>query len=188
MLDLTVTPLSGVTVFLQLLPRVMARHSPFPLLRDIPPFCHCEEHSDEAISEIATLPPACSPYDSSRRAKPWPACAKASARASGQVARNDNKKVNAILGKSGKIEKILTRSGDVIYSIPTIAQKVKPSKMSKIAGTVKIKERSGGVYPRLILDSTCTIANEVKQPRRQTVGGDCFKPTEVRLAMTYEGG
>ncbi|MGA8849442.1 MAG: hypothetical protein WB564_06450 [Dehalococcoidia bacterium] len=39
--------------------------------------------------EIATLPPACSPYDFGRRAKPWPACAKASAKASGQVARND---------------------------------------------------------------------------------------------------
>jgi hypothetical protein len=62
-----------------------------------------------------------------------------------QVARNDK--------KSGKTEKTLTRSGDVIYSIPTIAQKVKPSKMPKIAGTVKSKERSGGVYPRLILSS-----------------------------------
>jgi hypothetical protein len=59
----------------------------------------------------------------------------------------------AMTKKSGKTEKPLTRSGDVIYSIPTIAQKVKPSKMSKIAGTVKIKERNGGVYPRLILGS-----------------------------------
>jgi hypothetical protein len=35
----------------------------------------------EAISEVAALPPA----------RPWPACARASAKASGQVARNDKR-------------------------------------------------------------------------------------------------
>jgi hypothetical protein len=39
---------------------------------------------------------------------------------------------------------------------------MKPSKMSKIAGTVKIKERSGGVYPRLISSSLSRWARNNK--------------------------
>ncbi|MGA2669903.1 MAG: hypothetical protein ABSF21_00545 [Dehalococcoidia bacterium] len=59
-------------------------HPPLSLRGFLSP-CHCEERSDRSnlggAGEIAALPPD----------KPWPACAKALAKASRQVARNDKK-------------------------------------------------------------------------------------------------
>ena len=56
--------------------------------------CHCEageaRRSNLGGDNRDCHAPACLlAADSSRRAKPWPACAKALAKASGQVARND---------------------------------------------------------------------------------------------------
>ena len=56
-----------------------------------------------------------------------------------------------------------------IYYLP-IAWKVKSSKMSKFERTVKIKERSGGVYPRLIFTGDKAWAGTSPAPTNECSG------------------
>ena len=73
--------------------------------------------------------------------------------------------------------KTLTMLGDVIYSICQLKGRRRVSKVLGLERTVRIRQRMGGVYPRLILDSPSVVARLTKSAEAISVGtGDCHAP------------
>jgi len=115
----------------------------------------------------------------------WPAEA-ISAGARGRV-RNNERKSSKTIGKSGQTgKKPLTRQGDVIYSIRQLDGKPRVSKVPGSNLTVRTRQCSGGVYPRLALNSPSVIAR-LAPASRSNLGADVRLPRCARNDNRWDG-